>query len=959
MPLDVAHNTVPRPPVTRRSLGNAALSLTLSTLLLGSPAAALAQAPVAYNPGFAAPLTVDRGAAAVWQSLQKLKTRASLILIVAHPDDEDSGMLSYEARDQGVDTTLLTLNRGEGGQNVMSSDYWDQLGLLRTQELLAAGNYFGIHQAFTRVADYGFSKTLDEALKNWGHERILADVVRQVRLTRPLVVTSVFAGNVSDGHGHHQTAGLMAQEVYNAAADPKMFPEQIKAGLLPWAPLKVYARVPFARVTDKGIYDYATGHWENPVRFKNYTNNTWIDGVPSITVAIPEGKYNPILGRSFVTLSREGLAEQKSQNGGIAIPAPRPFTSPYHLYASRLSKTLPEHESSYFDGIDTSLPAIADYAPGSQQALWKARLAELNATVESACAAFDATKPEADAPMLAIGLTQTNTLLADIASSSLPAEAKYNMSHELLIKQQQFDDALGQSLGLSILATVPGAGSGRTSPFGDTTAQPGAQTVIPGQTFNVNFHVSDQGEQPIEITSTELISHAGTGWTFTPVSSLKGTLAAGDAKDQVIATVVPADSEITKPYFTRSNLEQSYYDIHVPQDLGLPTTPYPLSAELHYTFNGVAAKLEGVVQTMHRYVGPGPLPEPLLVAPAISVTVSPHAGIIPLTNTSLHLQVAVHSSVKGPAQGTVKLQLPSGWTSSPEVAPFSVANDGDEASLTFDVMPAAVKPQPYTITAVATYKDQNFTQGFVTTGYPGIRPYPSYREASYRTTGVDVTIAPALKVAYINGTGDEVAQSLQDLGVNVTFLSPQDIATGDLSRYDAIILGIRSYAARAELKTSNNRILAYVHNGGTVIVQYQTPEYDQNYGPFPLSISNDPEKVVEEANKVTLVHNDPVLSWPNKITAGDFAGWVEERGHGFARTWAPEYKTPIELHDADQDPQRGGLVYARYGKGTYIYLAFAFFREMPDGVPGSFRIMANLLSVGRNPILRPVTTSAK
>jgi LmbE family N-acetylglucosaminyl deacetylase len=935
---------------------NPALCLALSASLLGNPIAAQAQAPVSYSPAFATPLPVDRGSAAVWQSLQKLHTRASLILIVAHPDDEDSGMLAYESRDQGVDTTLLTLNRGEGGQNVMSSDYWDQLGLLRTQELLAAGNYFGIHQAFTRVADYGFSKTLDEALKNWGHERVLGDVVRQIRLTRPLIVTSVFAGNVSDGHGHHQTAGVMAQEVFNAAADPKMFPEQIKAGLLPWAPLKVYARVPFARVTERGIYDYATGHWENPVRFKNYTNNTWIEGVPTPTVAIPEGKYNPLIDRSYLTLSREGLAEQKSQNGGISIPAPRPFASTYHLYATHVTKTAPEHESSYFEGIDTSLPAIADYAPVAQQATWKTRLSELNATVESAVGTFDATKPDAIAPLFAKGLTQTNTLLADIAASSLPAEAKYNMTHELLIKQQQFNDALGQSLGLSILATVCGPGGARAGLFGDASAQPGSQTVIPGQKFSVNLHIADQSTQPVEIASTALVSHAGPGWTFTQVAPAQGTLAAGDAKDQIITAVVPANAELTKPYFSRPSLEQSYYDLSVPQDLGLPTTPYPLSAELHYTYKGVAAKLEGVVQTIHRYIGPGPLPEPLLVASAISVTVAPHAGIVPVTNTSLHLQVTVRSSVKGPAKGTVKLELPKGWTSKPETAPFAVASDGDEEAISFEVMPMAVKTQPYTITAVADYNGQQFKQGFVTTGYPGIRPYPSYREASYRTTGVDVKITPGLKVAYVNGTGDEVAQSLQDLGINVTFLSAQDICSGDLSSYDAVILGIRTYTARPELKTSNNRLLEYAHNGGTVIVQYQSLEYDHNYGPYPLSVSNDPEKVVEEDNKVTLVANDPLLSWPNKITPADFNGWVEERGHGFARTWAPEYKAPTEMHDVDQAPQRGGLLYASYGKGTYIYLAYAFFREMPDGVPGSFRIMANLLSVGKNPAIRTPAT---
>jgi LmbE family N-acetylglucosaminyl deacetylase len=938
---------------------DAVLCLALSASLLVNPIAAQAQAPVSYPSTFATPLPVDRGAAAVWQSLQKLHTRASLILIVAHPDDEDSGMLAYESRDQGVDTTLLTLNRGEGGQNVMSSDYWDQLGLLRTQELLAAGNYFGIHQAFTRVADYGFSKTLDEALKNWGHERILYDVVRQVRLTRPLIVTSVFAGNVSDGHGHHQAAGVMAQEVFNAAADPNVFPDQIKAGLLPWAPLKVYARVPFARVTEKGIYDYATGHWETSVRFKNYTNNTWIEGVPSATVNIPEGRYNPFLARSYITLAREGLAEQKSQNGGIAIPAPRPFDSPYHLYASRVSPTLPQHEQSYFDGIDISLPAIADYTPKAQQATWKTRLTQLNQTVESAAAAFDATKPDAIAPALAQGLAQTNALLADIAASSLPTEAKYDMTHELLIKQKQFNDALGQSLGLSILATVASGGPVRQGPFGDTSSQPGSQTVIPGQKFSVNLHVADQGAQPIEITSTQLVSHAGgEGWTFISAAPAKGTLAAGDAQDQLITATVPVNAEITKPYFTRPNLEQSYYDINVPQDLGLPTTPYPLSAELHYTYHGVAAQLEGVVQTIHRYIGPGPLPEPLLIAPAISITVAPHAGVVPLTNTSLHLQVTVHSSVKGPAKGTVRLDLPKGWHSKPEAAPFAVASDGDEECIGFDVMPEAVKPKPYTITAVADYNGQQFNEGFVTTGYPGIRPYPSYRESSYRTTGVDVKVAPGLKVGYVNGTGDEVPSSLQDLGINVTFLSPQDIANGDLSAYDAIILGIRSYAARPELKTSNNRILDFVHNGGTVIVQYQTPEYDHDYGPYPLSISNDPEKVVEEDNKVSLTPNDPVLIWPNKITEADFSGWVEERGHGFARTWDPKYVSPTEMHDSDQDPQKGGLLYAPYGKGTYVYLSYAFFREMPDGVPGAFRIMANLLSIGKNKALHTDTTTA-
>ncbi len=958
-------------PITRL----AALISTASLVVASVPvsAQAPAAAPALQYPALqyqdlpsasAYPLNVDRGSSAVWQSLRKLHTRASLILVVAHPDDEDGGMLAYETRDLGADTTLLTLNRGEGGQNVMSSDFWDQLGQVRTQELLAATDAFGSRLRFSSVADFGFSKSLDESMKLWGHDRVLADVVRTIRQTRPLVITAVFAGNVSDGHGQHQVSGVVAQEAFNAAADPKMFPDQIKAGLLPWAPLKVYGRVPFARVTAQGIFDYATGEWK-PARYRNYTNNTWIEGVPPVTVEIPESTYNPLFGRSYFTLAREGLSEQKSQNGGIAIPAVRPVSSAYHLYASRVSSTLPTHEDSYFDGIDTSLAAIASYAPAAQQATWKARLNELNKTVESATSAFDPLHPDTIAPKLAEGLTQTNKLLADIAASTLPAEAKYNMTHELELKQKQFNDALGQSLGLSVLATVvpSGRGGGGGGPFGDNLGAPTSQTVIPGQKFSVNLHLANQNGQPVTIASAKLISHAGDGWTFTdapskpepdakPDTKSTGTIAPGDATDRTIAVTVPASADITRPYFSRPNLEQPYYDISNPNLEGLPTTPYPLTAEVAYTFRGVTATLDGTVQTVHRYVGPGPVLEPLLVAPAISVTVSPYAGIVPLTNTSLRLQVTVRSSVKGKASGSVKLELPAGWKSEPAAASFSTASDGDEELLTFTVTPASVKPQPYTITAVADYAGQQFKQGFEMTGYVGLRPYPYYRDAAYRTTGVDVKVAPGLKCGYIAGTGDDVARSLQDLGVNVTFLSPQEIASGDLSSYDVIILGIRAYAARPELKTSNNRLLDYVKNGGNIIVQYQSGEYDHNFGPYPLTLGG-AERVVEEDGEAQVTApNDPLLNWPNKITNADFNNWVEERGHGFLESWDAHYVAPTEMHDANQAPQKGGLVYTTYGKGTYTYLAYAFFREMPDGVPGSFRIMANLLSIGKNPNLK-------
>lgn len=932
--------------------GTVATILTLSFFLQGAIAVAQQPEPVPYQSAYARPLPGDLGSVGLSQTLQKLHTRASLAMVTAHPDDEDGGMLTYESRGQGVDTTLLTLNRGEGGQNVMTGDYWDQLGTLRTQELLAAGNYYGVHQYWTRVADFGFSKTIEEALKTWGENRVLYDVVRAIRIQRPLVVTSVFAGNVSDGHGHHQVAGYMAQRVYAMAGDPKAFPDQIKAGLLPWSPLKVYARVPFARVSAKGIYDYATGHYA-PLRFRNYVDNTWIEGVPSTTLQIPSGNYSPMLGLSYMQLSREGLNEQKTQNGGIAVPLPRSFSTPYHLYASRVPAAA--HEKTFFDGIDITLEGIADYAPKNQQTAWREKLNALNATVESAMKEFNASNPASIAPTLAQGLTQVGTLLDELAKSKLPAEARYNMAHELTIKQQQFNLALQQALGLALLAnTAEGSGAqGHMGPFGDMSTQlPTSQTVIPGEKVSVAVHVANQGAEEVSLSAVNVASEAGSGFTIAPKAPAANQLSPGEACDQTFEVAVPRTAELTKPYFSRPSLEQSYYNIDDPRYLNLPTRPYPLLATATVTYRGVPIKLAGVVQTVHRVNGEGPVLEPLLIAPAISLSVSPYAGVVALKSSGIDLHVELHSSVKGPAKGTIRLDLPSGWKSTPEVANFATMREGEDQNLTFHVQPQQVQTRPYTITAVAEFNSEKFTQGFQTVGYPGLRPYPHYRPAVYRTTGVDVKTAPNLNIGYVMGTGDDVASSLEDIGIHPTMLSASEIASSDLSHYDAIVLGIRAYAARPELKTFNNRLLEYVHNGGTVVVQYQTQEYDHNYGPYPLTLSSDPEKVVEEDNKVQiLAPNDPVLNWPNKITTADFDHWVEERGHGFMRSWDPHYIALTEMHDTDQDPQKGGLLYARYGKGAYVYLSYAFFRQMPEGVPGSFRIMANLLSMAKNPDL--------
>lgn len=922
--------------------------LTALTAWITIPVFGQTPAPERQDPN-AHKIQIDGGSAALWQSLRELHTRASLIMFAAHPDDEDGGVLTYETREVGADATLMTLNRGEGGQNVMSSNFWDELGLVRTQELLASDRYYGVHQYFSRVADFGFTKTKEEALKKWGYDRVLYDCVRVVRMTRPLVVTSVFAANVSDGHGQHQVSGEMAQEVYKAAADPRMFPDQIRAGLRPWAPLKMYVRLPFAPVTAQGVYDYATGHWA-PARFRNYISNTWIEGRPTATIEIPVGKYNPSLGLSAIQIGRLGLNQQKSQNGGIGMPPAGPDFSAYHLYASRVHSR--PQETSFFDGIDVSLPGIADYAPADQRGWIRARLVAINFLVEQATRNFSMDKPESIAPTLAQGFAQTDSLIQEIQKKRLPDDARYNMLHELTVKRMQFNVALVQALGLDLHATVSKNAKANHGAFYRGPAET-FQTAIPGQNFYVRVHLADQGNIPVAIENVRLTTNPDKDWKLAAIDASPEVLKAGDAADVAFTVTVPDNATITKPYFMRPNFEQPYYDISNPAYLNLPLMPYPLSALVTFKYKGVDIVVNQVVQTVDRVTGRGPVENPLIVGPAISVWVSPRAGVVPLSSKSLKIAALIHSNVKGVAQGTVSLQLPNGWTSTPKEGQFTTNRDGDEQNIEFTVTPSDVQAKPYRITAAAMYRGKTYRSGSISVGYPGLRPYPYFRDASYRATGVNVQIAPSLKIGYIAGTGDNVPRSLMDIGVSATFLSPQDVATGNLSAFNAIVLGVRAYAVRPELKTYNSCLLDYVKQGGTLIVQYQTPEFDHDYGPYPYHLGGNPEKVIDETSKVVLLDpKNPALNWPNKITEHDFDGWVEERGHDFMHDWDPHYTALTETNDPGQAPQRGGLLVARYGKGFYVYAAYAFYRELPEGVPGAFRMFANLLSLSSNAAMR-------
>ena len=461
----------------------------------------------------------------------------------------------------------------------MSGDFDGALGLVRTQELLAADRYMGVDQMFGTEVDFGFSKT-KEAFAQWTHERVLYDAVRAVRLYRPLVVTSVFVGGPTDGHGQHQVSGEMAQEVFNAAGDPKVFPEM---GLEPWAPLKVYAREPFARATAEGIFDYATNKYV-PVRFYNYVTKTWSNEVPRANVVIHEGEPSAVLGMSYVQFARKGLALQKTQIGGNVRLAPAGVHDvSYHRYGSRVKTT--DTEQSFFDGVDVSLEGIATLAPSDTGSL-RLALKEIDGHAARAATAWSADAPAKCAPELRDGLKALDQLVAKVESSSLPQQEKTNVLHELRVKRVQFNDALVQALGLHIEARME-------------TGKPGecSSVVTPGCTAHVPTKVVNHGPGTIEVTS-DFLSASGISvgkertWApgtakIEPGKTLDSFFEYGWARQHVLGndTSVTGDPS-TRPYFTRKNIEQAYYNLSDPRLRLAPQTP-PESFWVRALYDGV------------------------------------------------------------------------------------------------------------------------------------------------------------------------------------------------------------------------------------------------------------------------------------------------------------------------------------------------------------------------------------
>jgi LmbE family N-acetylglucosaminyl deacetylase len=931
--------------------GPGAPRLTAQQAASSAAESELAPVPLPEPQAEALPLPEDRGQADLEQTLKRLGTTASVLMIVPHPDDEDGALLTYLTRGLGVRATLLTLTRGEGGQNAMSAEEYDALGLIRTTELLKADDYYGATQLWGTEADFGFSKTQQESFAQWGHDRVLYDAVLAVRMVRPQVIVSTFVGGVSDGHGQHQVSGEIAQEAFKAAGDPKVFPEQLKNGLEPWQPLAVYSRTPFAPVTDKGIFDYATGKWA-PAKFHNYVTGEWTSSL-STDASESVGTWDPVLGRTYVQIAREGWGMQKSQYGGASPALPGPDSSDYHLWAvapaAQAAANSNRDDASLFNNpkveINTSLEGLAHRVQGTPPAWLSDALHEIEANFQGFQSDCHDESGENAARQLVPIYRETLDLYARVQASDLDAEAKAGLELELGAKINQFQRALADLLGLDMMAFTTRSGGGQTGGSGrGGTADETPRSVSPGEELEVRVHAYSAAGQA-HVLKTWFQTGDGESW-------MRGEPAPAQAMESVSDATfhlrVPDDTRPTQPFFTRPTTEQPYYDIANEAWRERSFAPYPLAAWVEFTYEGVPIRLGKVVQTLQHVTGVGGVYEPLVVTPKIGVTVQPEARILPLDGAPLPVNVTIHA--QGAAEGTVSLELPQGWRSDPAERPFHFTSAGDSMPLAFSVTAPNVGPGAYTIRAIAHADGRDYSVGWRNVSYPGLRPANQYKPATLRTRKIDVKLAPGLRVGYIMGTGDTVPGAIAALGVEPHLLSDEELASGDLSQWNVLVVGIRAYSTRRALAQAQPRLEQFVRQGGTLVVQYQSGNFP---APLPLSMGRAAERVVDERAPVKLL--DPsnlLLSWPNEITKTDFDGWFEERGHSFLDNWDPGYTALTETADPGQDPQRGGLLIAHPGKGTYIYVAYALYRQFPELVPGSYRILANLLSAGRAPSSR-------
>ncbi|MFZ0955324.1 MAG: PIG-L family deacetylase [Candidatus Sulfotelmatobacter sp.] len=883
---------------------------------------ALVDPRFAYS-GVPAELPQDQGTAGLRLELLRLGTTARLMQVVAHPDDEDGGMLTLEARGHGVSTLLMTLNRGEGGQNKIGSNLSDVLGVLRAEELLASDQYYGVQERFSRVADFGFSKSSEETFAKWGgHDVALGDMVRVIRTFRPDVLVARFSGTPRDGHGHHQASSILAKEAFRAAADPKRFPEQIAAGLEPWQAKKFY----IGNVCGFGAMTCPDENW---------------------TVRLNTGERSAALGMSYAQFAMQGLRHQMSQGAANWTIDPGDRFTFYKLVDSVAPPKLDKdgHEKDFFDGIDTTLPGLVNRLiiggvmnPRIPEGLKKiaANIAEAKSTKEDAAAAT---------PLMA-ALREIDAVLAILRSSGAGrAEDVINVLEE---KQAQAETALNLALDVNLSADVSSDGERGARVPKEAYA---LTTVSPGQEFLVAVTFHNGSKLPLTVDRLKLEVPAG--WNTMSERIRPETVKPGDELRVTFRLRVPKGAAYTRPYWHRGNPEtESINHVDNEKYATLPFPPPALQAWLNYAVPGTSGtkvenQIAAVVVTPFVDEAGKERSRPLAVVPAFSVMLEPGTLVISTHNgASSMVTVGVTSNLARIEHGLLRLELPEGWKSEPAAQTLELSHRGENKEVEFKVFPAHLQEGRATLRAVLDVAGEKYSEGYTLVTREDLGSFYYYQPARQRVSMVDVRVPHDLKVGYVMGAGDDIPTVLAQIGMDVTLVPAEKLGSEDLSRFGTIVLGIRAYDTQKDVVADNQKLLDFVSAGGTLVLQYNAGVGDFNSGhftPYPAELSR-ARVSVEEAPVEILAPQDEVFHYPNTITARDFDGWVQERGLYFMSSWDEHFTALLSCHDPGEDAQKGGLLKAKYGKGIYIYTGYAFFRQLPAGVPGALRLYVNLLS---------------
>ncbi len=813
----------------------------------------------------------------ILSNLKKLNVLGSVLYVAAHPDDENTLLLAYMAKERLLRTAYLSLTRGDGGQNLIGPEQGENIGIIRTQELLAARRVDGPDQFFSRAYDFGFSKSTDEAVRTWGQDKVLADVVWLIRKYQPDVIITRFPPDARAGHGHHSASGFLAEEAFKVSGDPTKFPEQL-AYVKPWQARRIMWNM------------FIPGQFMSNKK-PNEAGNL---------IGLETGLYNPLLGKSYGEIAAESRSQHKSQ--GFGVPANRSAKVDYFLLKHGESA-----DKDPFDGVDMTWKRIT----GSER---------VQTQVNQLMASFRADRPAASVPAL-VQLYRAMSLL-DTTNVYMAA------------KRQDVQHLIQQCAGLWF------------------ETNPADYAATPGETIKLTSNIVSRTDLPI--TLTRVACSSGPLATSGRDTMLNVVLRPNDVLLLPATYTIPKRAKISQPYWLEKPIEKGVFSVDDQQLIGLPENPPALTASYTFIIEGQAFTFTRPV--IYKSTDPvdGELYRPFIIQPDVTANLTERvfafssataAGI-----TAKKAEVVLKAG-RANVTGTLALNAPAGWRIEPAALPFSLTSKGDEQRLSFSLLPTA-KATNGKLRAVMTTDGGTFSTGLRYITYRHIPTQTLFPPAEARLVMLDVAVT-AKNVGYIAGAGDEIPAALQQLGCRVTFLGPGELS-GNLAGYDAIITGVRAYNTDAGLARFQPRLMEYVKNGGTLIVQYVTPSsgFLRNepplppLGPYPFTISR--ERVTEEDAPMTFVNaQHPLLNRPNKITDADFNGWVQERGIYFAQEWAKEYQPIFSANDRNEAPKLGSLLYAPYGKGHFMYTGLVFFRELPAGVPGAYRLFANMISVGK------------